>query len=413
VQKYDVAVIGAGLGGLAAAALLSGRKKKMIVLDPRGSLNQAVGVFEKDGFFFASTPTLSYGFQRGEAINEFSANLGITHDISVNSPCYQVALPDRRITVFAEQGETLEELRREFSGEISRIERFYRDLHAIALRNARNRLSEYVSNHRTAAGFINKYEFSRELIAFLDVQSLWFFQKPAAELSLLSLITLCDTPPTHLNGGFKKFADQMYAIILQQGGEVRYGEHAQGIELQDGHVVGVRTGQGGLIEAGTILLNTVPPQHMVRLFIGLRDEVVPVGMCQEVLFLPDYTMPRNFIALSLSARDDINSAPEGMRALTASFRSEKNPHIDTAASLKSIGRLIPFLQDFLIFAERSGEQESGIVLPADVSFKKSGSEDEFSLIFRSSKKNVYKLNDSPTAPLQVISAVQQFIKKMR
>ena len=413
MPKYDVAVIGAGLGGLAAAALLSGRKKKMIVLDPRGSLNQALGVFEKEGFFFTSTPTLSYGFQRGEVINEFSANLGITHDISVNSPCYQVALPDRRITIFAEQGDTLEELEREFPREVSRIQRFYRDLHTIALRNARNRLSAYVSKHRKAAGFINKYGFSRELIAFLDIQALWFFQKPAAELSLLSLITLCDTPPTHLHGGFKKFADQMYGIILQQGGEVRYGEHAQGLELREGHVIGVRTGQSSLVEAGTILLNTVPPQHMLRLFIGLRDEVVPVSMCQEVLFLPDYTMPRDFIALSLSARDDISSAPEGMRALTASFRSEKTPPNDAAASLKSIGRLIPFLQDFLMFAERGMGQDSEIVLPAEVSFRQSGAEDEFSMIFRSSKKNVYRLNDSPMAPLQVISAVQQFVKKMR
>jgi len=411
VQKYDVAVIGAGLGGLAAAALLSSRKKKMIVLDPSGSLNQALGVFEKDDFFFASTPTLSYGFQRGEAIHEFSVNLGITHDISVNSPCYQVALPDRRITIFAEQGETLDELRREFPREISSIEKFYRDLHAIALRNARNRLSAYVSNHRT--GFIKKYGFSRELTAFLDLQSLWFFQKPAAELSLSSLITLCDTPPTHLHGGFKKFADQMYGIILQQGGEVRYGEQTEGFELREGHVIGVRTGQSGLIEAGTILMNTVPPQQRLRLFIGLRDEVVPVGMCQEVLFLPDYITPRDFAALSLSARDDINSAPEGMRALTVSFHSEKTPQDDTAASLKSIGRLIPFLQDFMMFAENDKGRDSKIVLPADVSFKKPGAEDEFSIICRSSKKNVYRLNDSPMAPLQVISAVQQFVKKIK
>ena len=408
MPKYDVAVIGAGLGGLAAAALLSSRKKKIIVLDPSGSLNQALGVFEKDGFFFASTPTLSYGFQRGEAIHEFSANLGITHDISVNSPCYQVALPDKRITVFAEQGETLEELRREFPGEISRLEKFYRDLHVIALRNARNRLSAYVSDHRT--GFIKKYGFSRELTAFLDIQSLWFFQKPAAELSLSSLIMLCDTSPTYLHGGFKKFADWMYSIILQQGGEVRYGEDAQGIEIRDGHVVGVRTGKSGLVEADTILMNTVPTQHMPRLFMGLRDEVVPVGMCQEVLFLPDYTKPRHFAALSLSARDDINSAPEGMRALTASFRSEKAPQDDTAASLKSIGRLIPFLEDFLVFAEKGRGRDSEIVLPADVTFKKSGAED---VIFRSSKRNVYRLNDSPMAPLQVISAVQKFVKKMK
>jgi phytoene dehydrogenase-like protein len=413
VPKYDVAVIGAGLGGLAAAALLSIRKKKTIVLDPYGSLNHALGVFEKDGFSFFSTPTLSYGFQRGEAIHEFSVNLGITHDVSVLSPCYQVALPDRRITVFSEQGETLEELRREFPGEVNKLERFYRDLHSTALRDARNRLSAYISKHRRAAGFIRKYGFSREFISFLDIQSLWFFQKPAADLSLSVLVLLCDTPPTYLHGGFKKFADQLYETILQQGGEVRYDEHAQELVLNNGHVIGIRTGQSGLVEADTILLNTVPPQHMLRLFIGLHDEVVPVGMCQEVLFLPEYERPQDFIALSVSAKDDIASAPQGMRALTASFRSEKAPQLDTDAFLKSIGRLVPFLQDYLIFAEKGGVINSEVVLPSDVSFKRLGSEDEFSGIYRGSKKNVYRLNDSPSAPLQVISAVQRFVQRMK
>jgi phytoene dehydrogenase-like protein len=412
VPKYDVAVSGAGLGGLAAAALLSSRKKKMIVLDQSGSLNHALGVFEKDGFFFFSTPRLSYGFQRGEAIHEFSVSLGITHDISVHSPCYQVALPDRRITVFSEQGETLEELKREFPGEINRVVRFYRDLHTIALRDARNRLSAYISKHRGAAGFIGKYDFSREFIAFLDVQSLWFFQKPAADLSLSSLILLCDTPPTYLHGGFKKFADQLYEIILQQGGEVRYHEKTHELVLKDGHVIGIRTGQSGLVEADTILLNTVPPQHMLRLFIGLRDEVIPVGMCQEVLFLPEYAKPRDFIALSVSAKDDVGSAPRGMRALTASFRSEQPPQFDRDAFLMSISRLIPFLQDYMIFTEKGGGTDSEIVVPADVTFKRLGSDDEFSVIYRGSKKNVFRLNDSPSAPLQVISAVQRFVKKL-
>jgi len=121
MPKYDVAIVGAGLGGLAAAALLSGRKKRVIVLERSGSLDRALGVYEKDGYTSCAAPTYSYGFEQGGAFHELSSNLGIVHSVSVQSPCYQVALPDHRITIYADQGETLEELRREFPGEISML----------------------------------------------------------------------------------------------------------------------------------------------------------------------------------------------------------------------------------------------------------------------------------------------------
>ena len=411
MPKYDVAIVGAGLGGLAAAALLSSRKKKVIVLERSGSGERAVGVYEKDGYASCAAPTLSYGFERGGAFYELSSSLGIVHSVSVQSPCYQVALPDHRITIYADQSETLEELSREFPRESSMLMKFYRDLHRLAEKAATNRLSAFLTRHRSAARFIGRYRFSTELMAFFDVQSLYFFQQQIAELSLVNLIALCDTPPLYLEGGFKKFADQLSSSILHQGGEIAYNQTVGEFALSGNRIIGITTKQG-VIEADTILLNVVPQYESSTIYLGIQDIVIPVGMCPEVLFLPDYTRPRDFITLSFSAKDDVACAPQGVRVLSMSYRSEQNSEVDMQAMIDQGNRLIPFLNDYLVYKDEQRTTDGEIALPAGVTFKPIRSGEGRSCLSRGSQKHIFLLDNARKSPLQVISAVNRFVKKV-
>jgi phytoene dehydrogenase-like protein len=411
MPKYDVAVVGAGLGGLAAAALLSSQKKRVVVIERGGSLNGALGAYARDGYRFSASPVLSYGLERGGGVYDLSASLGIVHSVSVQSPCYQVALPDHRITIFADQGETLEELRREFPKEIKKLIQFYRDLHRLSGKAIKSRLRAYVTRHRSAAGFIRRYRFSRELTAFFDIQSLSFFQRPVEGLSLADLITLCDTPPLHLEGGFKKLADQLYSTILQQGGEILYNQTVAEFASKDNHIVGIKTTKE-IREADTILLNLSPRYDSSTIFLAVRDEVIPVGMCPQVLYLPDYRSPRDFFTLSLGAKDDVANAPKGMRALSVSFRSDEGSAVDSQVLIDRLNGLIPFLDDFLVFSHEHRAGDEGIDLPAGVSFNPLKSGDGVSLLSRGSQGNIYLLKNAQTAPLQVISEVNRFVKKI-
>jgi hypothetical protein len=411
MPRYDVAIFGAGLGGLAAAALLSSKKKRVIVLERSGSIDKAVGVYEKDGYTSCVAPTVSYGFERGGAFYELSSVLGLVHSVSVQSPCYQVALPDHRITIYADQGETLEELSREFPKETTSLMKFYRDLHRLAEKMAINHMSAFFTRHRSAASFIGNYHFSRELMAFYDIRSLYFFQSPIADLSLVNLITLCDTPPLYLEGGFKKFADKLTDAILHQGGEIVYNQTHSELSLRDNRIIGITANQG-VIEADTILLNIMPQYDLTTIYLGIRDTVVPIGMCQEVLFLPDYDLPRDFLALSLSARDDIAHAPKGMRVLSSSYRSKQKREVDMQAVFENTNTLIPFLNDYLVFRDEQRTTAQEIALPAGLTFKPNPSGNESACLSQGSKKNVFLLRNARTSPLQVLSGVNRFVKKV-
>lgn len=409
MQKYDVAVVGAGLGGLAVAALLVHQNKKIIVLERGVSLDDAVGVFRKDGFTFSVAPALSYGFEPGGRLHELSAHLGIVQQTSVHSPCCQVALPDRRITLYTEWSDTLEELRREFPKEINALSRFYHDVHKKALQNAKSRIAAYLSKRTAAAGFIRKYRFSMELMAFFDVQSLYFYQKPLEDLSVADLITLCDTPPRYLHGGFNKLADQLYGLILREGGVVSCNEKTSELAMRNGRMIGVKTSRG-VVEAGTVLLNRMQ-QPSSTLFIGLRNEVVPIGMCRQVLFLPDYSQPHDFISLSLNAEDDA-VAPPGMRTLTATSCSSPDRSVAKQVLLEHVSALIPFLNDYLVLAEEPRRDKEETASPDTILFHPLRSADGAMTLFQGSPKHLFLLNNAQNMPLQVLSAAERFAAKM-
>ena len=411
MPKYDVAIIGAGLGGLTAAALLSSRKKKTIVIEQSASLSDALGVVEKDGFIFSNGPSLSYGFEHCGALQEFSAGLGIRQNTTVPAPCYQVALPDRRITVFTEHDETLEELRREFPEEINTVAKFYYDLDKTAKQIAKNRVIAALTKWRSAKGFIGKYRFSRALAAFFDVQSFYFFQRPAADLSLATLITLCNTPPRRIHGGFRKFGDQLYGVVLQHGGEVRYNEPSPEFSFPGTGVINIKTAQG-MAEADMVLLNALPHRRRSMLFAGLREDVVPVGMSHDVLFVPDYSRPQDFVALSLNAKEDDAVAPRGMRALSVSFEEQQNMYADKQVLIEQLNGLMPFLNDFMVFSEEPKSGDGHAVVPVDLSMKPYRRREGTSLLNRTSQRNVFVLQDAQEAPLRMISDVRRFVDKV-
>jgi hypothetical protein len=136
-------------------------------------------------------------------------------------------------------------------------------------------------------------------------------------------------------------------------------------------------------------------------------------MSQEVLYLPDYERPRDFVSLSLSAPDDASAAPEGLRALSATFRTQPNVSGDQQERIERIGRLVPFLNDYLVFAEQYPGGDEGAVVPSNMPFKTIWSAGGMPLLSRGSCKNIYELKDVHHAPSWVLSAVHRFMKQLK
>jgi phytoene dehydrogenase-like protein len=406
LPKYDLTVAGAGLGGLTVAALMCRSGKKVIVLESSASLDTALGVREFDGFHFFQGPTLSYGFEQGGVFFEIFAELGNTPEVLKHVNRFQIALPDRRITVSADKEETHDELKREFPGEIQAIEKFYNDIKNESERIMKSKIATYFAKRKSVAGFIGKYHFSREFTIFLDMQSRFFFRKPLSQLSLTKLITLCESMPTRFLGGTRALADRVLAELRKSGGDITFGEGTAEIAFNNGRPVGVKTNQR-MIEANSILLDA--PHQPPTYFLGILDDVVPVGMEQDVLYLPDYTRSDEFLFISASADNDISSAPMSTRALTVSLRSSNNRQRDQDDLIGPLAEIIPFLDENVFFIEPSPVIATSFKLSDDVTFKPIWSSDMPPLLFKTSKRHLFMLHDSLSMPLELMTAVRKFV----
>jgi len=407
LPKYDLTVAGAGLGGLTAAALMSKNGKKVIVLESGPSLDAALGVHDFDGFHFCQGPALSYGFEHGGTFDELFTRLSNTSEVPEHVRCFQVALPDRRITVSANQEETHDELKREFPREIQTIETFYRDIKKESERIMRSRIASYFAKLKSALGFIGKYHFSREFTIYLDMQSRFFFRRPLSQLSMIKLITLLEAMPTRFHGGARALADRLLAEIRKSGGDIAFGEGIVEIAFKNGRPVGVKTNQR-LVDAKSILLS-VPHQQTPTYFLGIRDDVVPVGMVQDVLYLPDYNRSDEFLIIAVSADNDISSAPIGARALTVSLRSPNGRERDQDDLIVPLADIIPFLNENALFTEPSPAVTPSFRLSDGITFKPIRSSDKPPLLFKTSKRHLFMLHDAQDMPLELMTAVNKFV----
>ncbi len=413
MARFDLAIAGAGLGGLAAAALLARQKKRTILVESGDFAGGSLASVRRNGFLFSPGKTLSFGFERGGLLQRFCSDLGIHQNTAVLSPCYQVLLPDRRISIYQETGETLEELAREFPGEIDSLSRFYRDLRNISERVGKSRIAAFRARRRNAGSYLAHYRFSSELLALFDVQSRCFYRCPVSELSLQSLITLVDTAPQSVLGGFGQLVEQVLSAYLQDNGEIRYGARNVDIIMKGNKAQGITLGGGDHLDADTVLINNPPLQEQGMVFLGIREEVVPLGMAREVLCLPDYARPELLFTLSVSQRDQETTAPRGARALTASFPMLSRNTLRMDALLEIISGTIPFLDRFVIHEEEYAGPSAVLPVPEKSLMKSSGTH-ECGAVFQSTRlKNLYMIDDSPQSPYCAVSAARRFVERTR
>ena len=108
-------VIGAGIGGLTAAALLLRAGQRVTVLEAHVYPGGSAGTFYHKGYRFDAGATLAGGFSPGGPHARLADRLGLTWPVTAVDPAWVVHLPDgRTVTQWADPVAWQEERRRAF-----------------------------------------------------------------------------------------------------------------------------------------------------------------------------------------------------------------------------------------------------------------------------------------------------------
>ena len=309
MSDHDVIVIGAGLGGLTAAARLSRAGLGVRLLERHVQPGGYATSFYREPFEFEVSLHELSGIGTPASPGPLWHDLD---DLGVASRLEFLPVTDLYRTVVPEQGVdlrvpanaegALEALVEAFPHERRGLTRIYERFFDIereirALGQARNDMSPavmlgkfpVVSHAATVPLSALLYKEVKDPAARLAVGQIWsFFGLPPERLSAVlyvgGLTAYLNHGASYIKGKSQALSNALCQVIEEAGGEVSLGNGVERILCHDGKVTGVITDQGERLTADTVVANANPltvaldlvgEQHLPGPFIQRLGQIEP------------------------------------------------------------------------------------------------------------------------------------------
>ncbi len=379
-QTGKIVVIGAGIGGLTAAAFLAKAGFDVTVLEAQTYPGGSAGTFFHKGYRFDAGATVAGGFQPNGPHWLVAQKLGIDWRVRPHEPAWVVHMPDREVALTRDNQDVLRKFPKSaaFWEEQSRLADLGWSLSAqglpfppsdaaelaqlikVGVRNFPRDLTmipfALTSAYQWMAwrGLANDAEFVR----FIDAQLLISSQttsKYANGMYSATALDLARQGVYHVQGGIGGLSKTLVEKIESLGGRVVFRKRARRIVMREGRAMGVEatTGSRGkaveFYPADFVIGNLTPwtldsllqdhsPQRLKRelagrkkgwgafvLHLGIRGDSLPHGFPDHHQIITDMHAPLGegrSIFMSLSPEWDESRAPEGLRAVTMTTHTD-------------------------------------------------------------------------------------------
>ena len=318
-ERVDAVVIGGGLGGLAAGAMLAGHGRKVVVLEQHTVPGGYAQCFQRGPYRFDVSLHALNGLAPGGGMDHLYRDLGIWDRLRLHrlDPLYQLRLPDREVTAHADWYRYESELIGHFPAEATGI-RAYLDEAFAAYRDVRRMEEDQAAGRMPApADFPACYpaltrisgetweQMMSRHVADARVRSvlaaLWgYFGLPPSRCAALTAAV--GTAGYHEHGGWYPeggsgaLSNALAQVLRERGGEIRCGVLATGIQLSHERAVAVTTSDGQRLEAEVFISNASAPATMLEM-VG-RDHLPGDYAAQVASPVPSYTIFNVYLGLN-------------------------------------------------------------------------------------------------------------------
>jgi len=356
-------VIGAGIGGLTAAALLLKQGWNVTVLEAGGYPGGCAGTFVHKGYRFDAGATLAGGFDASGPHTRLAEILGLDWPVTpIEDSAWVTHLPDISIRQRVDRAQWREEYLTKFPFS-ARFWRTQEHLARIAwnlstrdfplpptsVDEAWRLIRALHPETLRAAPFL--FQKLRQLLpgdltptfkAFVDSSLLISAQTVSEDTDALYGATVLDLPRRgvmRVHGGMGAIAETLAAWITNNGGEIKYRQHVKRIEVTHQRAHAVVTLKKMRLEADAFIANVTPwglrallgnaaPKRIKEetlrrspmwgafvLHIGFHalEAPEPINHHQVILDVNAPLGEGNSVFISLSAPGDASRAPHGMR----------------------------------------------------------------------------------------------------
>jgi phytoene dehydrogenase-like protein len=285
-EKWDVIIVGAGIGGLTAAAMLVKAGLRVLVLERSPHPGGTAYVYKRKGFTFPmgplgfSTPSLV-----GETLNSLDGG-----DLKLSQIQYRIKAFDLDIPISLPFPKMIKELTGLFPTEDKSVKQFFKDMEemtsaiqfpdydlnrSILEKAAKRSARDYLS------GLVNDWRLRR----VLGTQGT---QEPYSSLPLLAATwnLMSSEGVWYPEGGMRLLCERLVQAIIgcQENhggfGEIRLGTEVKGIRVGKGGVSGVTLKDEMRIDTDAVISNADYKTTFMRL---VDPDALPEGLYQAVV----------------------------------------------------------------------------------------------------------------------------------
>jgi phytoene dehydrogenase-like protein len=248
-MAYDVVVVGGGIGGLTAAALLAARGINVCLFERNPQVGGCVSRIEYSGFEFEPGMGLYPGWEPDGTFEQIFSQLQVpVPEATVIESDYVVRLPDKtEIRLRKDPTEFAEELRAVFSECASEAIQFYE-------------IVEQASSNFSTDTVLNRVSItSPRFQRFIDAQLRAFIQTPIDRCAFISGCDALKLPRQNLYeivGGPATVAESLAQAITKAGGKVRLNSPVLRLAYDEsGKAIGVDLLSGERVFATHVISN--------------------------------------------------------------------------------------------------------------------------------------------------------------
>jgi prolycopene isomerase len=280
-KTYDAIVIGAGMGGLTAAALLAKKGLKVLLLEKEEQVGGYVVSFKRHGFTFDATGAFVGGCHEGgefyQILNEIGAHEEIEfipiHHVRNVYPGFEVHLrpggfhsytealfdlfpkEEKGLKTYLSMVKRIGEEIKSYS-EITTIQKIFFPFYF------RNLVRFHRSSHQTILDNLFRGQEIKMALHSLPVT------EPPSRLSFLFLAVMINKALIegvfYPKGGMGKISETMANAFLRSGGEIHLRTEADQILIKDGRMEGVLTKDGEIFQ-GPLVISNINPNLSVKM----------------------------------------------------------------------------------------------------------------------------------------------------
>lgn len=291
-DRYDVVVIGSGIGGITAAALLAKAGQSVLVVERQDGPGGYAHSFQRGPYTF--DPAVRWVGDAG-VFDHILTHLGVRDrcNLLILESFYTAVFPDYRLDLPRGAEAYIEAHVREFPHEEKGFREFmevcrivHHEAHMLPPTLSLKMLDDTAARFPTLFKYIRSTlkEVMDEYLTDPRLKALCAAPWPYVGLApyRLAFMTFAQFLFSHVDavfyteGSFQKLVDALAAAVELNGGEVVLRNHVSRILVEDGKAVGIALQDGEQIRAGTVISNAdafltfnqlVGPDHLPASFL--------------------------------------------------------------------------------------------------------------------------------------------------